>query len=158
MFDAQAWFARDVILGKISLPTDVAAIAAEVARWQKAEDDKPETDEAAIRYQAEYVQLVDVGIIEHGPAFRVYDSTAVPPDPPGQSALLSGCAAFIDQLQASAKEFPDHGEFTVRALLVPIYMPLSPDVETHGSMRKRKIWTHLFQKLKFRIAGVNNVA
>ena len=35
-------------------------MAAEVARWQKAEDDKPDTDEAAIRYQAEYVQrLID---------------------------------------------------------------------------------------------------
>ena len=54
--DAQAWWARDVILGKIGGFPDAQAMALEVQKGQKAEEDKPDTDEAAIRYQAEYTQ------------------------------------------------------------------------------------------------------
>ena len=55
MFDAQAWYARDVILGKISLP-DRATMDAEWAKWHEVDQSKPATDEAAIRFQAKYVE------------------------------------------------------------------------------------------------------
>jgi len=55
MFDAQAWYARDVILGKLALP-DAKAMAAEWQRWRDAEDNMEKTDEAMIRYQANYVE------------------------------------------------------------------------------------------------------
>ena len=54
--DAQAWWARDVILGKIGGFPDAPAMVLEVQKGQKAEEDMPDTDEAAIRYQAEYIQ------------------------------------------------------------------------------------------------------
>ena len=58
MFDAQTWYARDVILGRITLPD-----AAEQARWiedfQTAED-ALEDDYGAIDFQGDYTQdLVD---------------------------------------------------------------------------------------------------
>ena len=58
MFDAQAWYARDVILGRIELPD-----AAEQARWiegAQAEEDALEDDYACIDFQGDYTQdLVD---------------------------------------------------------------------------------------------------
>ena len=58
MFDAQAWYARDVILGRISLPD-----AAEQARWieeAQAEEDALQDDYACIDFQGAYTQdLVD---------------------------------------------------------------------------------------------------
>ena len=58
MFDAQAWYARDVILGRIDLPD-----AAEQARWieaAQAEEDALADDYACIDFQGAYTQdLVD---------------------------------------------------------------------------------------------------
>ncbi len=58
MFDAQAWYARDVILGRIELPD-----AAEQARWisdSQAAEDALEDDYGAIDFQGAYTQdLVD---------------------------------------------------------------------------------------------------
>ena len=58
MFDAQAWYARDVILGRIELPD-----AAEQARWIsdfQAAEDAVEDDYGAIDFQGAYTQdLVD---------------------------------------------------------------------------------------------------
>ena len=58
MFDAQAWYARDVILGRIELPG-----ADEQARWideRQAEEDALEDDYACIDFQGAYTQdLVD---------------------------------------------------------------------------------------------------
>jgi len=55
MFDAQAWYARDVILGKIELPSR-EVMASEWKKWKEIDESKPATDEAAIRFQAEYVK------------------------------------------------------------------------------------------------------
>ena len=58
MFDAQAWYARDVILGRIELPG-----ADEQARWieeRQAEEDALADDYACIDFQGAYTQdLVD---------------------------------------------------------------------------------------------------
>ncbi len=54
MFDAQAWFVRDVIRGRIALP-DAAAMRADVEARVAAED-VLEDDYAAIRYQGDYVR------------------------------------------------------------------------------------------------------
>ena len=54
MFDAQAWWARDVILGKIALP-DKAAMLADVDD-RVAREDAGETAYDAIRYQGDYVR------------------------------------------------------------------------------------------------------
>ena len=54
MFDAQAWYARDVIMGRIQVP-DRDARAADVAE-RVAREDALEDDYAAIRYQGDYVR------------------------------------------------------------------------------------------------------
>ncbi len=54
MFDAQAWWARDVIMGCISVP-DKAAMLADVAD-RVAREDAGETDYDAIWYQGDYVK------------------------------------------------------------------------------------------------------
>ena len=54
MFDAQAWWARDVILGKIGLP-DKAAMIADVDD-RVAREDAGETDYDAIWYQGDYIK------------------------------------------------------------------------------------------------------
>ena len=58
MFDAQAWYVRDVILGKIDVPDQAARDADVVDRI--AREDAGEDDYDAIRYQGGYVQeLID---------------------------------------------------------------------------------------------------
>lgn len=54
MFDAQAWYVRDIILGRIDLP-DAATMAADVEARVVAEA-KNETDNDCIVYQGEYVK------------------------------------------------------------------------------------------------------
>ncbi|MBY8974480.1 NAD(P)/FAD-dependent oxidoreductase [Rhodobacteraceae bacterium NNCM2] len=53
MFDAQAWWARDVIMGRIELPSDKAALIADVEERVAAED-ALEDDYDCIRYQGAY--------------------------------------------------------------------------------------------------------
>lgn len=55
MFDAQAWWVRDVIMGKIALPGNKAALLADVTARVEAED-KGESDYDAIQYQGDYVK------------------------------------------------------------------------------------------------------
>ncbi len=54
MFDAQAWWVRDVILGRITLPEDRATMVADVEK-RVADEDAGEDDYDAIRYQGAYV-------------------------------------------------------------------------------------------------------
>ena len=54
MFDAQAWYVRDIIMGRIQVP-DRAAMAADVAD-REAREDALEDDYGAIRYQGDYVR------------------------------------------------------------------------------------------------------
>ncbi len=58
MFDAQAWYARDIIMGRIEVPVrdDRAADVAD----RESREDALEDDYAAIRYQGDYVrELID---------------------------------------------------------------------------------------------------
>ncbi len=55
MFDAQAWYVRDVILGRLAIPEDRAVLEKDIADRVVAED-AGEDDYAAIRYQGEYVK------------------------------------------------------------------------------------------------------
>ena len=55
MFDAQAWFVRDVIMDRIALPASRDELAADVAD-RIAREDAGEDDYAAIRYQGDYVK------------------------------------------------------------------------------------------------------
>jgi trimethylamine monooxygenase len=58
MFDAQAWWARDVILGKIPVPS-LTDMQAHSDQWL-AREAKLETDEDMIRFQGDYTQqLID---------------------------------------------------------------------------------------------------
>ena len=50
MFDAQAWYIRDVILGKITVPAVVSDMKADDAPWEEKEG-KLETDEDMIRFK-----------------------------------------------------------------------------------------------------------
>ena len=54
MFDAQAWFARDVIIGRIALP-DAAARDADIKDWRAREEALANPFEA-IDYQTDYVR------------------------------------------------------------------------------------------------------
>ena len=58
MFDAQAWYARDVIMGRITLPSQ-DEMRADSARWREREEGL-EDDEQMIWFQGDYVQaLID---------------------------------------------------------------------------------------------------
>mmetsp|Transcript_10328 Transcript_10328/g.16900 ORF Transcript_10328/g.16900 Transcript_10328/m.16900 type:complete len:463 (-) Transcript_10328:290-1678(-) len=55
MFDAQAWWARDVILGRITIPADKATLIAASKPWVEREATL-ESDESLIRFQGDYVK------------------------------------------------------------------------------------------------------
>lgn len=55
MFDAQAWWARDVILGRIAVPADKKALVADVED-RVAREDAGKDDYEAIKYQGDYVK------------------------------------------------------------------------------------------------------
>lgn len=55
MFDAQAWWARDVMMGKIALPSDKTALLADVAEREAREEASDDT-KYAIKYQGDYVK------------------------------------------------------------------------------------------------------
>ncbi|WP_315926518.1 NAD(P)/FAD-dependent oxidoreductase [Mesorhizobium sp. SP-1A] len=55
MFDAQAWWARDVILGRIKLPASKAELVADVED-RVAREDAGKDDYEAIKYQGDYVK------------------------------------------------------------------------------------------------------
>ncbi len=52
MFDAQAWYARDVIMGRLDLPSE-AEMNADIEKWREAEDNIPD-DYGAIEFQGKY--------------------------------------------------------------------------------------------------------
>ena len=52
MFDAQAWYARDVILGRLDLPSE-EEMYADIEKW-RADEDAIEDDYGAIEYQGNY--------------------------------------------------------------------------------------------------------
>jgi len=55
MFDAQAWWVRDVIMGRIGIPADKAALMQDVSDRIAAEDAGSDAHDA-IHYQGEYVK------------------------------------------------------------------------------------------------------
>jgi trimethylamine monooxygenase len=55
MFDAQAWWVRDAIMGKIKIPTDKAVLLKDVEERVKHEDEGQDAHDA-IHYQGEYVK------------------------------------------------------------------------------------------------------
>jgi trimethylamine monooxygenase len=67
MFDAQAWFSRDVILGRIALP-GLAEMQANSATW-RAREEKLENAEHAIWFQGDYVK--DLIALTDYPSFDV---------------------------------------------------------------------------------------
>jgi len=73
MFDAQAWYVRDVILGRLAVPETEAERAADVVARVAAED-ALEDSYAAIEYQGAYVQeLID---LTDYPSFDIPGSNA----------------------------------------------------------------------------------
>ncbi|NVO24671.1 NAD(P)-binding domain-containing protein [Donghicola mangrovi] len=55
MFDAQAWWVRDVILGRIAIPEDKQVLMADVAEREAREEASDDT-KYAINYQADYIK------------------------------------------------------------------------------------------------------
>jgi trimethylamine monooxygenase len=55
MFDVQAWWVRDAILGKIEVPTDQAVLDADVVE-RIAREDASDDVKYAIKYQGEYIK------------------------------------------------------------------------------------------------------
>lgn len=59
MFDAQAWWVRDAIMGRIEIPSDTATLLNDVKQRVAAEDAGADTHDA-IQYQGDYVkELID---------------------------------------------------------------------------------------------------
>ncbi|WP_286238126.1 NAD(P)-binding domain-containing protein [Neptuniibacter halophilus] len=59
MFDAQAWYVRDIILGRIQLPETKAEMTAHSMQWRERELEL-ETAEEMYTYQGDYIQeLID---------------------------------------------------------------------------------------------------
>ncbi|MEM8553704.1 MAG: NAD(P)/FAD-dependent oxidoreductase [Pseudomonadota bacterium] len=55
MFDAQAWYVRDIIMDRIALP-DADTMAADVKAREDAEDNLPDAGKSCIVYQGDYVK------------------------------------------------------------------------------------------------------
>ncbi len=55
MFDAQAWYVRDIIMDRINVPTDKAVLEADVVERVEREDASDDV-KYAINYQAEYIK------------------------------------------------------------------------------------------------------
>ena len=55
MFDAQAWYVRDIIMGRIDVPTSAADRLADVTAREAAEDAGQDSYDA-IRYQGDYIK------------------------------------------------------------------------------------------------------
>ena len=55
MFDAQAWYVRDIILGRIALPEHKEAMTADSVKWRERELTL-ETAEQMYTYQGDYIQ------------------------------------------------------------------------------------------------------
>lgn len=55
MFDAQAWYVRDIILGRIQVPGDKQTLLADVAEREAREEASDDT-KYAIKYQGDYVK------------------------------------------------------------------------------------------------------
>ena len=55
MFDAQAWYVRDIILGKIAVPADKADLLADV-KEREAREEVSDDSKYAIDYQADYIK------------------------------------------------------------------------------------------------------
>lgn len=55
MFDAQAWYVRDIILGRIAVPADKQALIADVAE-REAREEAEDDVKYAIKYQGAYVK------------------------------------------------------------------------------------------------------
>lgn len=92
MFDAQAWWVRDQIMGKIALPSQ-AEMEADPKR-REAEEDAIEDDYGAIRYQGAYVQ-------------ELIDETDYP-----SFDVEAACQAFFEWKKHKKKgimEFRNHG-------------------------------------------------
>ena len=55
MFDAQAWWVRDAIMGKLDIPSDTATLLADVAEREAREEASDDT-KYAIKYQGDYIK------------------------------------------------------------------------------------------------------
>lgn len=55
MFDAQAWWVRDAIMGRIEIPADKQVLMADVAEREAREEASDDT-KYAIKYQADYIK------------------------------------------------------------------------------------------------------
>ncbi|MFC3568003.1 NAD(P)-binding domain-containing protein [Paracoccus simplex] len=55
MFDAQAWYVRDIVLGRLEVPQDKQALMADVREREEREETSDDV-KYAIRYQADYVK------------------------------------------------------------------------------------------------------
>lgn len=55
MFDAQAWYVRDIVMGRIEVPQDKQVLMADVREREEREEASDDV-KYAIRYQADYVQ------------------------------------------------------------------------------------------------------
>ena len=70
MFDAQAWYARDVIMGRLEVPSE-DEMQADIAKWREQEDNIPD-DYGAIEFQGTYT--LNLMAVTDYPPFNVTDS------------------------------------------------------------------------------------
>jgi trimethylamine monooxygenase len=70
MFDAQAWYARDVIMGRLDTPSE-DEMQTDIAKWREQEDNLPD-DYGAIEFQGAYT--LNLMTMTDYPPFNVTDS------------------------------------------------------------------------------------
>ena len=105
MFDAQAWWVRDVILGRIAVPADKAELLADVAARVAGEDAGADSHDA-IHYQGDYVKEL-IGETDY-PSFDVDGA----------------CQAFYDWKQHKVDDIMTFRDHAYRSVITGTMAPL----------------------------------
>ncbi|WP_226548889.1 NAD(P)-binding domain-containing protein [Celeribacter naphthalenivorans] len=105
MFDAQAWYVRDIILGRIEVPTDKAVLEADVVERVEREDASDDV-KYAIKYQADYVKEL-VADTDY-PSFDIDGA----------------CEAFFEWKKHKAKDIMDFRNNSYRSVITGTMAPV----------------------------------
>ncbi|ATG49158.1 potassium transporter [Celeribacter ethanolicus] len=105
MFDAQAWYVRDIILGRIEVPTDKAVLEADVVERVEREDADDDV-KYAIKYQADYVKEL-VADTDY-PSFDIDGA----------------CEAFFEWKKHKAKDIMDFRNNSYRSVITGTMAPV----------------------------------
>ncbi|RJL19440.1 NAD(P)-binding domain-containing protein [Paracoccus siganidrum] len=104
MFDAQAWYVRDIVLGRIEVPQDKQVLMADVREREEREEASDDV-KYAIRYQADYVKEL-IGETDY-PSFDVDGA----------------CAAFYEWKKHKAEDIMAFRNHSYRSVITGTMAP-----------------------------------